>query len=145
MSEPEIARRCSACGASVRQSALFCPQCGNPMGDPSGTPKIGKQRNEAGRSEKATAAQSKNEPLKVERPQAKAEGLKSRRDTIYRAADAARAGFDENVRGRVEKLRKASGVVIDQAAYDPSLRFLLVAAVMFLLFVVLLILSKVIG
>ena len=35
--------------------------------------------------------------------------------------------------------------MIDQAAYDPSLRFLLVAAALFLLFLVLLILSKVIG
>ena len=33
------------------------------------------------------------------------------------------------MRARVEKLRKVSSVVIDQAAYDPSLRFLLVAAV----------------
>ena len=31
MSEPEIARRCAACGVSVRQHALFCPQCGNPI------------------------------------------------------------------------------------------------------------------
>ena len=52
---------------------------------------------------------------------------------------------EDGVRGRVEKLRKVSSVVIDQAAYDPSLRFLLVAAVLFLLFLVLLILSKVIG
>lgn len=52
---------------------------------------------------------------------------------------------DDGVRGRVEKLRKVSSVVIDQAAYDPSLRFLLVAAVLFLLFLVLLILSKVLG
>ena len=51
----------------------------------------------------------------------------------------------EGVRGRVEKLRKVSSVVIDQAAYDPSLRFLLVAAVLFVLFIVLLILSKVLG
>jgi hypothetical protein len=46
---------------------------------------------------------------------------------------------------RVEKLRKVSSVVIDEAAYDPSLRFLLVAACLFLLFIVLLILSKVLG
>jgi hypothetical protein len=38
-----------------------------------------------------------------------------------------------------------SSVVIDQAAYDPSLRFLLVAAALFILFIVLLIASKVIG
>jgi len=51
----------------------------------------------------------------------------------------------DGVRGRVEKLRHVSSVVIDQAAYDPSLRFLLVAAAMFLLFLVLLIMSKIIG
>src|SRR6266850_4464659 len=28
MSEPEIARRCPTCGASIRESAFFCPQCG---------------------------------------------------------------------------------------------------------------------
>ena len=52
---------------------------------------------------------------------------------------------EDSVRGRVEKLRRVSSVVIDQAAYDPSLRFLLVAAGLFLLFLVLLILSKVLG
>jgi hypothetical protein len=51
----------------------------------------------------------------------------------------------DGVKGRVEKLRHVSSVVIDQAAYDPSLRFLLVAAALFLLFLVLLIMSKVIG
>jgi len=51
----------------------------------------------------------------------------------------------DGVKGRVEKLRHVSSVVIDQADYDPSLRFLLVAASMFLLFLILLIMSKVIG
>jgi hypothetical protein len=49
------------------------------------------------------------------------------------------------VRDRVEKIRHVSSVMIDQAAYDPSLRFLLVAAAVFVLFLLLLILSKVIG
>ena len=89
MSEPEISRRCSSCGVSVRQHAMFCPQCGKAM------PEI--------------------------------------------------PPTSEGVRGRVEKLRKVSSVVIDQAAYDPSLRFLLVAAALFLLFLILLILSKVLG
>ena len=35
--------------------------------------------------------------------------------------------------------------MIDQAAYDPSLRFILVAGVLFVIFLVLFILSKVIG
>ena len=96
MSEPEIAHRCSACGASVRQQAMFCPQCGNQVPQPAAT---------------------------IPQPATRTEG----------------------VRGRVEKIRKVSSVVIDQAAYDPSLRFLLVAAGMFLLFLILLIISKVIG
>src|SRR5262249_46963068 len=54
-------------------------------------------------------------------------------------------GVADNVRDRVEKIRHVSSVVIDQAAYDPSLRFLLVAAFLFVLFLVLLIFSKVIG
>jgi len=79
------------------------------------------------------------EPAAAEKPSM------SGRDAIHRATDAARAGFEDNVRRPVKKLRKVSGVVIDQAAYDPSLRFLLVAGVMFLLFLVLLILSKLVG
>jgi hypothetical protein len=51
----------------------------------------------------------------------------------------------ESVRERVDKIRKVSSVVIDQAAYDPSLRFILVAAALFLLFLFLLIVSKVLG
>src|SRR4029079_16212323 len=31
MPEPVIARRCPSCGASIREVALFCPQCGNPL------------------------------------------------------------------------------------------------------------------
>ena len=108
MSEPEIARRCSACGASVRQLAMFCPQCGNQIPQDSTTtvPTVSEPRVEAAPAPKA---------------------------------------HDDGVRARVEKLRKVSSIVIDQAAYDPSLRFLLVAAGMFLLFLILLILSKVIG
>src|SRR6185436_7719923 len=33
MTEPVIARRCPTCGASIREAALFCPQCGNPLPD----------------------------------------------------------------------------------------------------------------
>ena len=100
MSEPEIARRCTACGATARQQAMFCPQCGNPIGET---------------------------------------------QVVEPAPAPAPVVFSEGVRGRVEKLRKVSSVVIDQAAYDPSLRFLLVAAALFLLFLILLILSKVLG
>jgi uncharacterized Zn finger protein (UPF0148 family) len=105
MSEPEIARRCSHCGISLRQTALYCPQCGEQI------------------------------------PQNSTEAL-----TEHSAEPtAARPGVADNVRDRVEKIRQVSSVVIDQAAYDPSLRFLLITAVLFVVFLVLLILSKVIG
>ena len=100
ITEPEIARRCPHCGISLRQNALYCPQCG----------------------EKIENQNPENTP-----------------------AVPAKTGVAENVRERVEKIRHVSSVVIDQAAYDPSLRFLLVVIVLFVLFLILLILSKVIG
>jgi uncharacterized Zn finger protein (UPF0148 family) len=108
MSEIEIARRCSRCGVSLRQHALFCPQCGEKTGED----------------------QLPENPVPVQTPAAHPAGS---------------TGVASNVRERVEKIRHVSSVVIDQAAYDPSLRFILVAAVIFVLFLVLLILSKVIG
>lgn len=93
MTEPEIARLCPECGASIRDRAFFCPQCGTEVPP---TP--------------ITTA--------TENP-------------------------DEEV-SSVEKLRQISSIVIDEAAYDPSLRFVLVAAVLFFLFVVILIFSELI-
>jgi hypothetical protein len=43
---------------------------------------------------------------------------------------------------RVAKIRKASSVVLDEATYDPGIRFLLVVSVLFLLVLGLLFLSK---
>jgi hypothetical protein len=59
--------------------------------------------------------------------------------------DGAMAGRERQPMGRVEKLRKVSSEVLDQAAYDPSMRFLLVAGFLFLLFVILLVFSKLLG
>ena len=107
MSEPEIARRCTSCGVSVRQHAMFCPQCGNPIPEAS-----------------ATTVTTVPAPTTAPPPPPR---------------------HHDGVKARVEKLRHVSSIVIDQAAYDPSLRFLLVAAAFFILFLVLLIMSKVIG
>lgn len=110
MSEPEIARRCTACGVTVRERAMFCPQCGNPISE--------------------TAATT----------------VTTATDTIIDHAPVEPAPPPSvGVKARVEKLRHVSSAVIDQAAYDPSIRFLLVAAALFILFLVLLILSKVLG
>ena len=118
MSDPEIARRCTACGVSVREHAVFCPQCGNPI------------------------VQVDTAPTEALKPDLAATQPLS---AVVPPPAPPTAPLHDGVRGRVEKFRKVSSVMIDQAAYDPSLRFLLVAAGLFLLFLVLLILSKVIG
>ena len=46
---------------------------------------------------------------------------------------------------RGQKLREMSSVVLDEASYDPSLRFVLVAAALFILFLVIVLLNKFIG
>ena len=90
------------------------------------------------------AIDPKTKPLREQR-QATEKPSKHGRETIERVTRSARAGFEDSVLGRVERIRKVSSVVIDQAAYDPSLRFLLVAGALFLLFLILLILSKLIS
>ena len=138
MSDPEIARRCTACGVSVRDRAAFCPQCGNPITDASPAPvadtTFDTAPTEALRPDllatqplSAVALPPKPSPQPQPQPQ------------------NAPTATPDGLLGRVEKFRKVSSVMIDQAAYDPSLRFLLVAAGLFLMFLVLLILSKVIG
>ena len=112
MSEPEIARRCPSCGVSLRQRAMYCPQCGQHIGEP----------------EVVEASQT-----------APTQALHSV------SHSSALTGVAGNVRERVEKIKHVSTVMIDQAAYDPSLRFLLVAIVIFVLFLILVILNKVIA
>lgn len=64
---------------------------------------------------------------------------------VRRPGDSRPRGKESNVLARVDKIRKVSSVMIDQAAYDPSLRFLLVAGALFVIFVILMIASKVLG
>jgi zinc-ribbon domain len=111
MSDPEIARRCSHCGVSIRQTALYCPQCGEKIGDETVADPVPTSTVHPSHTQHTTGI----------------------------------AGVADNVRERVEKIKHVSSVMIDQASYDPSLRFLLVTALLFVVFLVLLILSKVIG
>jgi hypothetical protein len=63
---------------------------------------------------------------------------------LHKASSAARGAIEDNVK-RVEKIHHVSTVMLEEAHYDPSLRFVLVALGLFIVFVVLLILSKVMG
>ena len=113
MPEPEILRRCAVCGAASRPSAVFCPQCGNAASRP---------------GSKVEALES------VKSPGAAVES---------RAPEKTTVDLPEPGPPHAEKVRKVTSVFIDEATYDPSLRFVLVAAVLFVLFLVLLVFSKI--
>ena len=214
MTEPEIDRRCLSCGATVRQHAAFCPQCGQmlethasqPDESDSSQPKPPVVEWEQAEGESVEAEPSDqlatdddedNQPVSNASPHDAA--ARSSRETLFvrneeendEAEPGSSAGRgvtvhdsravyetqpliantslsnatiaarpDPNIRrpgdaqprrregpvlARVDKIRKVSSVMIDQAAYDPSLRFLLVAGALFIVFVILMILSKVLG
>jgi len=150
MSDLEIDRRCNLCGATVRARAAFCPQCGQSTARPSKAadtqidlretpvvknydtvPLIREQLPDLSETQPLSALPMSVPPLPPEpKPQ------------IPNTPPPAKG---RAVKGRVDKIRKASSIVIDQAAYDPSLRFVLVALGFFLLFLFLLIMSKVLG
>ena len=152
MSDPEIDRRCSQCGASVRSRALFCPQCGEQIPHPDQTTAVvdGGQTVPIPREAHWDPAEtrplmsisdpSETQPL-IAAPTPVPQETPSPQPIKPQPTGVAR----ESVLGRVDKIRKVSSVVIDQAAYDPSLRFILIAAALFFLFLFLLIMSKVLG
>jgi hypothetical protein len=124
---------------------MFCPQCGDPIPQASSTTVhtthdtvIDHAPTEALRPDPGAT-----QPLSAVVPPAPHTAPTQALDSASHPAHP--KVHEDGVLGRLEKIREVSSVVIDQAAYDPSLRFLLVAAALFLLFLVLLILSKVIG
>jgi hypothetical protein len=166
--DPEIARRCTVCGASIRQRAAFCPQCGQPLtnqldaekadtqllSEKADTqllsePPTEKQKSLTDFESAPTVALNKKDiesAPTVALSRAEIEASRRRRAGQTSKLKPGRVGTHaENVREQVEKIRKVSHVVLDQAAYDPSVRFLLVAAAFLVLFVVLLIANRVLG
>ena len=156
MAEPKIFRRCPFCGASIRDNAFFCPQCGLQLqrGSEDETAALHDTQDIA-RDVTLTEAdfqarlpvEPKSPPPPVTptldppavKPAQRAKAEVGAR--IQRATDKAR-GVEENVGKRVQKFREISSVVIDEAGYDPSLRFVLVAVVLFILFVLIVLLNK---
>jgi hypothetical protein len=171
MSEPKISRRCAACGASIRERAYFCPQCGkaleeedvDPVAAPATTPLVDPQFLQPDLNDTIVESKVPDETVveKVERAPVTSsdqtrrldrDGRNRRRHDRSRnpgstpAAEPDHSSKSERpVLQRVEKLRKVSSVVIDEATYDPSLRFILVAAALFLFFLGIIILNKIIG
>jgi hypothetical protein len=159
MNEPLIARRCPWCGVAIREQAFFCPQCGKDLTqlhpDFSATiaelaPPETKTRDTAELIEPVTpkesqvkAAPPEAAPTKNRKAPIGQQALGKMGAGIQKATHVAR-DVEGNVAHRVQKLRDASSVVIDEASYDASLRFVLIAVLLFIMFLVILFLSKVI-
>jgi hypothetical protein len=91
---------------------------------------------------------AKNEPVAEPRreprrgsPKAGSAALGAVGAKFQRASTLAR-DVEGDVVQRVKKVREISSVVLDEAGYDPSLRFVLVAAILFILFLVIVVLNK---
>jgi uncharacterized Zn finger protein (UPF0148 family) len=158
----EISHRCQACGASTRdfgEGVLFCPECGKPLATSDATPQaepqpVSAQESDAGtsasspptpdRDQSATDASAKAGKVPGHAREERATARERTRETLQRASQKTRGAIEGNVK-RVEKIHHVSSVVLEEASYDPSLRFVLVALGLFALFVILLVLSKVMG
>jgi predicted nucleic acid-binding Zn-ribbon protein len=151
---PEISHRCASCGATVRErDALFCPECGKALKDTSPAPAASEPNKIV---ENATMAAPESQTPKFSAPAQVETNASSHphriadktRETLHRAsavASAAARGVIEEPVKRVEKIRHASTHMIEEASYDPSLRFVLVALGLFIVFLILLVISKVMG
>jgi predicted nucleic acid-binding Zn-ribbon protein len=160
--KPKISHRCPSCGVSVRdfgERAMFCPECGKPLMETNsaqpgkeGSAKVGERAGHADTSapvvvppeqissDKVAGIESETAPPAEDRHR----GRERTRETLHRASNMARGAIEDNVK-RVEKIHHVSTVMLEEATYDPSLRFVLVALGLFVVFVILLILSKVMG
>ena len=159
---PEILHRCESCGAIIREAAMFCPECGKPLtvtkqeepdvndkasAGPSTDSAVANEKqampSPEGRAADADQAKADGEPVKA--ATSERHGARERtRETLHRASTAARGAIERPVK-QVEKIHHVSTVMLEEAHYDPSLRFVLVALGLFILFVILLVLSKVMG
>ena len=143
--QPEISHRCPACGVSIRdqgESVLFCPECGKPLAPAEAEANSNPQPDAANDHGSQAPARVADEPASKNPDRPRVGARERTRDTLHRASDAARGAIGDNVK-RVEKIHKVSTVMLEEATYDPSLRFVLVALGLFVLFIILLVLSKV--
>jgi predicted RNA-binding Zn-ribbon protein involved in translation (DUF1610 family) len=200
--QPEISHRCESCGVSIREQAMFCPECGQALIQPAADSKALKEEetpkpavdkeadvsratlletanaatdifNAADKPSAPTAAEtasvSTERPPAIEVESAPAQNeafalapnvsapappvsrhgtYEKAREGLHRASTATRGALADNVKRvdkSVDKIRHVSSAVFEEASYDPSLRFVLVALGLFVVFLILLLLSKVMG
>jgi hypothetical protein len=154
---------------------MFCPECGKSLTQPAAAPRADEKSapaetkvvdvDEASASAKVgissaatqdyaqaqaqqlrvgSASESAKESDSVSPQPSKTGTIEKARESLHRASSASREALADNVK-RVDRIRQVSSTMIEEAAYDPSLRFVLVALAVFVVFVILLVLSKVMG
>ena len=158
---PEISHRCPGCGVSIHEAdVMFCPECGRALAgtDVEQSAAKGEQTGDAGEPAKSPVPPrvtwpSQDDQVKTASDEGKTKkpftedrhrARERTREKLQRASQMTRGAIEENVK-RVEKMHHVSSVMLEEATYDPSLRFVLVALGLFVLFVILLVLSKVMG
>ena len=158
MSEPEIARRCPTCGASIREVALFCPQCGNAQPQrrarTATVPPETTSKNTAPLEESEVKSPQKSmfktpDTVAIPRPEEAPKvpagaGVRGAVGAKLQRAGTLARDVEGDVIQRVQRVRQISHVVLDEAGDDPGTRFVLVAAIVFVLFLVIVLLNKVI-
>jgi hypothetical protein len=89
---------------------------------------------------------SMSDTIAIERPAQKAKpagaGVRAAVGGQLRRANTIARGVEGDVAHRVQKVRQISSVVLEEAGDDPGLRFVLVAAIVFILFLVIVLLNK---
>jgi len=159
MSEPEISRRCLACGASVRRQARFCPQCGGSMAvapparRAAEWPVEDRRRSGARRRDEAEAPATplkSNAPPYSSRPRPPEAAAAATDPPALRPkapgetpSKQQRTEAEGNSRPHAGKLRDASIFVLDEASGDPGVRFVLIAIAIFVVFLLFLLINNI--
>ena len=146
---------------------MFCPECGKPLvpaatvtepdaavlpsalTPPADAEPVAVQETEKPAPSLESALVAANPETAADKPvkpdESGPHGARERtRAGLHRASTVARGAIEDNVK-RVEKIHHVSTAMIEEAHYDPSLRFVLVALGLFAVFIILLVLSKVMG
>src|SRR5918912_1028172 len=129
--EPEIARRCTDCGAAAPIFSRQGPGAGARRHAPPPAPGPPAARRPSSEGRRRTAE------IIALRPEDEEASRRRRRGVTA----APREAVEEKLTPRVEKLRHASNAMLEEASYDPSLRFVLVAVAAVLLSLFLLLLN----
>jgi hypothetical protein len=161
MSQPDIARRCPACGVSLRTRAQFCPQCGSSLGAPQASvPQTESPRKQPSPTPDSQAETQGLSPLprelvsKTQSNKGKNTGYTNKAAPSEYATIASRPSGESGLTTRLAAVadteskkparEKRRSKALVESSGDPSLKFLIVTAVIFLVAALLVILSRVI-